>query len=122
MFDYFTSVALAQAENSKVGGQPSMLETILPFLFIFIAMYFIMIRPQTKKAREHADLLKNLKSGDEVVTSGGIIGRVRSVSDEYVTLEVGTNQMKVVKEHISRFTKKIQEPSKGSKPANTNPK
>ena len=119
MVDFFSSTAMAQAQEAAKAAQPSMLENMLPFLFIFIAMYFIMIRPQTKKAKEHARLLENLKSGDEVVTSGGIIGRVRNVTDEFVTLDLGSTQMKVVKDHISRFTKKL---SDGDSTAASKPK
>lgn len=108
---FLTSLAQAQTEiattatSTPAGAQPSMWESILPFIFIFVAMYFIMIRPQTKKAKEHSDLLKNLKGGEEVVTSGGIIGRIKSIAEDHVTLEVGNTQMKVVKEHIARTTK-----------------
>ena len=102
-----TSTAFAQASEGAqaAGSQPSMFETMIPLLFIFVVMYFIMIRPQAKKAREHANLLKDLKAGDEVVTSGGIIGRVKSVSEEFVTLDVGNAHLKVIKEHISRFSR-----------------
>ena len=105
--DFLVSTALAQAtEGAQAAGQqPSMFETMLPLLLLFVVMYFIMIRPQAKKAKEHANLLKALKAGDEVVTSGGIIGRIRSVADEFVTLDVGSAHFKVMKEHISRHTR-----------------
>ena len=90
----------------QVAGQPSFVESMIPFLLIFAAMYFLMIRPQAKKTKEHASLLSSLKPGDEVVTSGGIIGRVRSVADEFVSIEAGNGTLKVLKENISRLTKK----------------
>jgi preprotein translocase subunit YajC len=69
-------------------------------------MYFMIIRPQQKKAKEQADLLNNLKAGDEVVTSGGIIGKVRSVAESFVTLEVANNTaIKVMKNNVSALTK-----------------
>lgn len=93
---------------------------MIPMLLIFVVMYFIIIRPQAKKAKDHASLLKNIKEGDEVVTSGGIIGRVRSVSDSFVSLDLGGSTIKVMKEHISRFSKpqsakQTQAPVKASK-------
>jgi preprotein translocase subunit YajC len=71
-------------------------------------MYFFMIRPQQRKAREHADMLAALKVGDEVVTSGGVIGRIRSVAKEegFVSLEVANNVIvKVLKPHIAGLTR-----------------
>lgn len=120
--DLFMSTALAQASEGAAqaaGKQPSMFETMLPMLFIFVVMYFIMIRPQAKKAKEHASLMKNLKAGDEVVTTGGIIGRIKSVADEFVTLDVGNASFKVMKEHVSRFTK--PQADKGTQTAVTKP-
>ena len=102
----FTSTAMAQQTASTAVPAPTLIENILPFLLIFIAMYFIMIRPQAKKAKEHSELLKGLKNGDEVVTSGGIIGRVKSVSEGFVTLDLGNAHVKVLKEHILSLTKK----------------
>lgn len=120
--DFLVSTAFAQASESAAeaaGKQPSMFETMLPMLFIFVVMYFIMIRPQAKKAKEHASLMKNLKAGDEVVTTGGIIGRVKNVADEFVTLDVGNANFKVLKEHITRFTK--PQADKGAQAAVTKP-
>jgi len=56
--------------------------------FIFATMYFLMIRPQRKKQREHQDLMRDLRSGDSVITAGGIYGKVESVSDESVVIKV----------------------------------
>lgn len=108
-FDWTMSVAYAAGEAGAgangAAQQPSMIESMIPLLFIFLVMYFIMIRPQAKKAREHANLLSTMKAGDEVVTSGGIIGRVKSVADEFVLIDVGQAQLKIVKDHVSRISK-----------------
>ena len=99
----FESTAFAsEAPAGTAGKQPSLFESMVPMLLIFVVMYFVMIRPQAKKAKEHANLLKNLKVGDEVVTSGGIIGRIKSVSDSFISLDTGGAALKVMKEHISR--------------------
>jgi preprotein translocase subunit YajC len=69
-------------------------------------MYFLMIRPQQQKAKEAANLLAKLKAGDEVVTTGGMIGRVKSVADQFVTIEIAANTaVKVMKTHIASLTK-----------------
>jgi preprotein translocase subunit YajC len=98
--------ASESVNQATTAARPSMFEQMIPFLLIFIAMYFLMIRPQTKKAKEHQQLLKELKAGDEVVTSGGILGRIKSISDNFVAIEVGGATLKVLKENISRATKK----------------
>ena len=61
---------------------------MVPFLFIFVVFYFMLIRPQQKKQREQQDWLKSLKKGDEVVTTGGLIGKITGLNDAVVTLEV----------------------------------
>jgi preprotein translocase subunit YajC len=77
----------------------------MPVGFLFI-MYFFIIRPQQKKAKDQSDLLTNLKAGDEVVTTGGIIGKVRAVAEAFVTMEVANNvAIKVVKSHVTGLTK-----------------
>lgn len=99
----FESIALAAGETAPaVVSQPSLLESLVPFLLIAVFMYFLMIRPQVKKAKEHQALLKNLKIGDEVITTGGIIGRIRSVADGFVTLDLGSTTIKVLKEHVTQ--------------------
>ena len=100
---------IAYAEASPPGKQPSALESMIentfPLLLIFVMMYFFMIRPQANKAKEQAALLKNLKPGDEIVTSGGIIGRVRSVAEAFISIDSGGSHMKVLKEHVLRHSK-----------------
>ena len=77
----------------------------MPVGFLAI-MYLLIMRPQQKKATEHANLLAGLKPGDEVVTTGGIIGKIRSVADIFVTVEVASNiNLKVMKNHVAALTK-----------------
>jgi preprotein translocase subunit YajC len=82
-------IAYAQAVPG-VGG-PGPIVTILPFILIFIIMYFMVIRPQQKKAKDHQDMLSKLKRNDEVMTSGGIYGKVIDLKETVVTLEVAPN-------------------------------
>lgn len=82
-------IAYAQAAPGMTGPSPVM--TILPFILIFAIMYFLVIRPQQKKGREHQEMLSKLKKNDEVMTSGGIYGKVVALADNVVTLEVAPN-------------------------------
>lgn len=105
-----TGTAMAQDAAAPKG--PSLLEMIgMPLGFLMI-MYFFIIRPQQKKAREQADLITNLKAGDEVVTSGGIIGKVRTVAEAFVTIEVANNtSIKVLKANVTGLAKSLTSPA-----------
>ncbi len=83
--DFFITPAWAQAETGSTAGT---LGTILPLVLIFVVFYFLLIRPQTKRAKEHRDMIGKLVAGDEVVTNGGILGRISEVGEHFVTLEV----------------------------------
>jgi preprotein translocase subunit YajC len=65
-----------------------MLTSFLPMIAIFVVFYFLLIRPQQKRAREQRDLLAALEKGNEVVTGGGLVGRISKLSDQYVTMEI----------------------------------
>jgi len=104
---FAASDAFAQvAEGTGPAKGPSLIEMLaMPVGFLFI-MYFFIIRPQQKKAKDQSDLLTNLKPGDEVVTTGGIIGKVRAVAEAFVTMEVANSvAIKVVKSHVTGLTK-----------------
>src|SRR5687768_13028959 len=83
--EFFVTDAWAQATPSPTGG---MLGTILPLLLIFVVFYFLLIRPQTKRAKEHREMVGKLAPGDEVVTTGGLLGRISEVGEHFVTLQV----------------------------------
>ncbi len=76
-------LVLAQASD----GQSTLL-SMLPIVLMFVVLYFLMIRPQQKRAKEHKAMVEALGKGDEVVTSGGLLGKVADVSETYVTLDV----------------------------------
>lgn len=77
--------AMAQAAG---GAQQGGLMGFLPLIILFIAFYFFLIRPQMKRQREHQKLVQGLQKGDEVVTSGGMLGRVSELNDAYLKIEV----------------------------------
>ena len=71
------------------GGDGGMLVQLLPFALIFVIMYFLILRPQQKRAREHQDLVKNLRRGDTVITTGGLMGKVtKVVDDDQIEVEI----------------------------------
>ena len=84
-------VDIAYAQAAPGVGGPGPLVTILPFVLIFVIMYFMVIRPQQKNAKEHQEMLGKLKRNDEVMTSGGIYGKVIDLKETVVTLEVAPN-------------------------------
>jgi preprotein translocase subunit YajC len=82
-------VTPAYAQGNPFGGDSSLLFQMLPFVLIFVIMYFLILRPQQKRVKEHQELVKNLRRGDTVVTSGGLIGKVtKVVDDEQVEVEI----------------------------------
>jgi preprotein translocase subunit YajC len=81
----FISQAWAQAAGGTPGGG---IESMLLIVLMFGVLYFLMIRPQMKRAKEHKAMIEALQKGDEVVSGGGILGRVTKLNESYVTLEV----------------------------------
>jgi preprotein translocase subunit YajC len=81
----FISNAYAQG---AAGGAEGQLLGFLPIILMFVVLYFLMIRPQMKRAKEHKTMLSALQKGDEVITAGGLVGRVNKVGEGYVTVEV----------------------------------
>ncbi|MGH8780610.1 preprotein translocase subunit YajC [Paraburkholderia sp.] len=81
----FISNAFGQG---SAGGAESSLMSFLPLILMFAVLYFIMIRPQMKRQKEHRNMLSAMAKGDEVVTNGGIVGKVTKVGDAYVGVEI----------------------------------
>lgn len=77
--------AYAQAAG---GAQPNAFVQLLPLVLIFVVFYFLLIRPQAKRAKEHKAMVAALAVGDEVVTSGGILGKVTETGDQFLTVEI----------------------------------
>lgn len=80
----------AFAQAAQTGGGMDLVG-LLPIVLMFVLLYFLLIRPQTKRAKEHRIMLDNLQKGDEVVTAGGALGRVTKIGDQYVSLEIANN-------------------------------
>jgi preprotein translocase subunit YajC len=81
-------VTPAFAQIGPLGGD-NLMVSLLPFVLIFVIMYFLILRPQQKRVKDHAELVKNLRRGDTVVTSGGLVGKVTKViDDDMIEVEV----------------------------------
>jgi preprotein translocase subunit YajC len=82
---------LAWAQGAGGATGPGPLVNLMPIALMFVILYFLMIRPQQKRAREHETMVQNLKRGDEVVTNGGIYGRIHAIADKILTVEIAPN-------------------------------
>jgi preprotein translocase subunit YajC len=93
--------------GAAAGGAQSAMMNLVPLVFMFAIFYFLLIRPQQKKAKEHRALLEGIKKGDQVVTAGGMHGKVTAIDDTVVTLEISTGvNVKFNKGHIASIVKK----------------
>ena len=90
------SAAHAQAAAGQAADPTGGLMQFLPIILMFVVLWFLMIRPQMKKAKEHKAMVDALQKGDEVVTQGGMVGRVSKIGDAYVHLEIAPNTEVVV--------------------------
>ena len=86
----FISNAYAQAAPAA-GATGGSLMSLLPLVLMFVVLYFIMIRPQMKKQKEHKAMIDALGKGDEVVTSGGLLGRITKMDDQHVSVEIASS-------------------------------
>lgn len=96
---FFISDAWAEGAASPTGGG---IEMLLMMAIFFAIMYFMIIRPQQKRAKEHKNMLEALGKGDEVVTGGGLLGKITNISDSFVEIEVANNtNVKVQKQAVA---------------------
>jgi preprotein translocase subunit YajC len=84
-------VIISPAYAQIAGGGDSGFIGFLPIILMFVLLYFLMIRPQMKRAKEQKAMIEALQKGDEVVTAGGIVGRITKLGEQYVTVEVAPN-------------------------------
>lgn len=97
---FFISDAAAAAAPATQQSDP--MTSLLFFGGLILIFYFILIRPQSKRAKEHRELVSQLSKGDEVVTNGGILGKITDVSEQYITVEIAENvQMKFQRAAVS---------------------
>ncbi len=97
--DFFIANAWAQSS-----GGSNQFFTLLPMILIFVVFYFLMIRPQQKRAKEHRNMVAELAKGDEVVTNGGVLGKITAVDENFVGVEVTDGvQIKVQRMAIAQM-------------------
>lgn len=95
----FSTLAWAQAAPA---AGPTFLEQMMPFVFVFIIFYFLLIRPQAKKQKTQLAFMDSLKRGDSVLTSGGILGTIEGITEQFVTLEVANGvRIRILKNQIA---------------------
>jgi preprotein translocase subunit YajC len=109
--DLMTLNAMLAAGQSPQAGQQPAWAGIVPILILVVAFYFALIRPQQKKQKEHANMLKTLRPGDKVVTSGGIVATVVTVKEKTVTVRSADSKFEVTKSAVSDITERSGEPS-----------
>lgn len=99
--------AFAQGAGAAAGGAEIAFQ-VVPFVLIFVIMYFLILRPQQRRAKEHQDMVKNVRRGDTVVTTGGIVGRVSKVTEApEIDVEIAPNvNVKVVRTMIAEVRAK----------------
>ena len=103
MVDFFISNAYAQAAAPQQGGGSFLIMMII----FFVIFYFMLMRPQMKQAKEHKKLIENLNKGDEVVTSGGLLGKISMVDENFIVLEVAPQtEIKIQKQSVTSLLPK----------------
>lgn len=99
-----------QAVTTGAPKQPGALEMMLPFVFVFAIFYFLVIRPQVKRQKTHQKFITELKKGDEVLTTSGLLGTIEGLTDRFVTLEVADGvSIKVLRSQIASTLAQQQE-------------
>lgn len=93
--DFFISPAWAQG----AGGQPNSIIGFLPFIAIFVLFYFLLIRPQQKRQKEHRQMIDALAKGNEIITGGGLLGQVTEVGEQFLTVQIAQGVTVKVQKH-----------------------
>ena len=102
--DFFIASAMAQDATADA---PSMLGTFIPLILIIVIFWFLLIRPQMKRNKEHRELVSSLSVGDEVVTAGGLLGKITQVGESFVNVELANNvEVRVQKHSVAQVVPK----------------
>ena len=100
---FFISDAIAAAPQA----QPDPIMSFLPLVLIFVVFYFLLIRPQTKRAKEHKKMVEGLAKGDEIVTTGGLFGRITEIGENFVKVKVAEGvEVKVQRQAVANLMPK----------------
>ncbi len=105
----FNFINMAYAQADAVVSKPSIIETVFPFIIIFVIFFFLVIRPQAKKAKEHSGFVANIKKGDKILTTGGILGTIEGVTEKFVDISIAQNvRIKMLKSQVAGFAKEVE--------------
>ena len=105
----FSDLAYAMGAPGGGGGGMGSLASFLPLILMFVVFYFLLIWPQQKKAKAHAELLKSVKRGDRVVTSAGLVGMVESVKEKTIIIKSDASKLEITKSAIAEITERSGE-------------
>ena len=107
LLNFFISDAFAEGAAGPAGQSTQGILGFLPLIVIFAIFYFMLIRPQSKRAKEHRNMVANLGKGDEVVTNGGLLGKIIEMGENFITLELADGvQVKVQRQAVSALMPK----------------
>lgn len=103
-------ITAAHAQSGGIAGAPDMLMSVLPFILIFVIMYFLIIRPQRTQMKKRTEMLKNIRRGDQIITGGGLLGKVTKVIDDNeLEIEIGDGlKVKALRSMISDVRSKTE--------------
>ena len=113
---FWTTAAYAMGGAGQAGGGFNLVD-LAPVAFIMAVFYLLLIKPQQKRNREHKEMLSNLRKGDEVITSGGLCGRVVSIQEDTITLDLGETKVIILRSFVSSLkpTPQVREKDKKGK-------
>ena len=97
----FVETAYAMAPQAGGGGEPNMLASLMPFALIFLVFYFLLIRPQQKKAKEQRAMIAGLKKGDAIITAGGMYGRIVDVDGDTMVVDLGETKVSMHRSYLT---------------------
>lgn len=120
-----TSIAYAMGQGGAAGGQGGGFSAFVPLILMFAIFYFLLIRPQQKKTKQHRELLSNIKKGDRIITGGGIHGRVTGITESTLTVEIADKvRIKINRGSVSAVLQSAPPPAapKEGKPDADKPK
>lgn len=107
-----TGIAYALGQGGAVGGSGGGFSAFIPLILMFAIFYFLLIRPQQKKAKQHREMIGSLKKGDRIITSGGIHGRITGTTDTTLTVEIAEKvRVKVNRGNVMAMTETASQPA-----------
>ena len=111
------NIAYAMGQGGAAGGQGAAGFTgFIPLILMFVIFYFLLIRPQQKKTKEHRQMISNLKKGDRIITSGGLHGRITGMDDATLTVEIADKvRVKVARGNVSALVQPAAQPAQEKK-------